>query len=82
MGVAAAMIAAIPIATPWGSRGRKVSKESESDARFEVRFIDPFDPSPDPFHATNATGSGRPWGRAEAWTGCRSSGFTSGFRGM
>jgi hypothetical protein len=80
------MRAAIPSATPWGSRGRKASNESESEAtfkaRFEVRFIDPFDPSPDPFHATIATGSGRPWGRAEAWTGCRSSGLTSGFRGM
>jgi len=77
VGVAAAMRAATPIMTPWGSRGRKASKESESEAR----FID-LARSPDPFHATSATGSGRPRGRAEAMTGWRSSGFTSGFRGM
>lgn len=57
VGVAAAMIAAIPRETPWGSRGRNASNDSASDARSAIP--DGEAPCPGPFHATTATGSGR-----------------------
>ena len=58
VGVGTAMRAAIPSAMPCGSRGRKASKDSASDAKSAKS--DSEAPWPDPFQATTATGSGRP----------------------